>query len=99
MNILRSVIFLRERETKYKMFQVAKEEFGLPESELSDDWRQLAKTVLSEEEEQNDVKIFSLRKSVLNQEDLGGFHDSELLQNNGFLLRSILVFLSVDKMF
>ena len=81
------------------MFKVEREEFGLTESELSAVWKELARTVLSEEEEQIDLKIFSLRKAVLDQEDLGGFHDSELLQNNGFLLRSIYVFLSFETIF
>ena len=81
------------------MFKVAREEFGLMESDLSDDWKQLARTALSEEEEQNDIKMLALRKAVLDQEDLGGFHDSELLQNNGFLLRSIYVFLSFETIF
>ena len=69
------------------MFKVTREEFGLTECELSEDWRQLARTVLSEEEELSDVKILSLRKTVLDQKDLDGFHESGLLENNGFLLR------------
>jgi hypothetical protein len=52
------------------MFKVEREAFGLPESKLSVDWKEMARTILSEEEQQNDVKIFSLRKAVLDQEDL-----------------------------
>ena len=81
------------------MFEVEREDFGLTESDLSAAWKEVARTVLSEEEEQNDLKICSLRKAVLDQEDLRGFHDSQLLQNNEFLLRSIYVFLSVETLF
>ena len=69
------------------MFKVTREEFGLTECELSEDWRELARTLLNEEEELSHTKILSLRETVLNQKDLDGFHESELLQNNGFLLR------------
>ena len=72
------------------MFKLTREEFGLTETELSDDWRELGRTLLSEEEGQNQGKILSLRQTVREQEDLQGFHQSQLLQNDGFLLRSLL---------
>ena len=72
------------------MFKVTREEFGLTQSQLSEDWRELARTILSEEVELSESKILSLRKTVLEQEDLEGFHESELLQDNGFLLRSLV---------
>ena len=77
------------------MFKLTREEFGLTEIELSDDWRELGRTLLSEEEGQNQGKILSLRQTVGEQEDLQGFHQSQLLQNDGFLLRSLLATRSV----
>ena len=73
------------------MLQERGEIFGLTEALLSKEWSELARTLLTELEEEKDTKISSLKESVLNKDNLVGLHDSQLLQDDGFLQRSVNV--------
>ena len=71
------------------MLKVTRQTFGPCESQLNTDWRKLASSLLSEKEEENNQKISLLRDAVLDKDHLEGLHDSQFIQDDGFLTRSM----------
>ena len=69
------------------MFQVTRDPLGPSETDLQEKWRELARTLLSEEHQENDNKISLLKEAVLARADLSGLHDSKFIHDNGFLMR------------
>ena len=70
-----------------KMFEVTQESFGPSQTELDGKWRSVARSLLGEEQDQNDEKICLLREAVLAREELAGLRDSHLVRDDGFLRR------------
>lgn len=69
------------------MFEITEEPFGPCQSQLSGEWRSVARSLLGEEQERNDEKISLLREAILGKEDLVGLSDSQFVDDNGFLMR------------
>ena len=70
-----------------EMFEITEEPFGPCQSQLSKEWRSVARSLLGEEQERNDEKISLLREAILARKDLVGLSDSQFVDDNGFLMR------------